>query len=130
MNLEPKNIDVLQNLEFAVLNVWREHREMTDYVAARAYEAAFEHYRAEARGLQPKTCKLTGLDHEVFEAVKDMCELRLGRSSEDKSEGQQRPPIPVPELVDCLRQLRKSVEHHTKSSGRQGYLTFVARFVP
>jgi len=129
MNKEPKNIDVLQNLEFAVVNLWRKHPDMTNYVVARAYEAAFEHYRAEARGHQPKACKLTGLDHEVFEAVKDMCEWRLGRSSEGKPQDDQTRPIPVPELVEGLRQLGKSVEFQTKSSGRQGYLTFVSQFV-
>src|SRR5262249_38091009 len=125
MNPEPKNLDVLQNLEFAVVNVWRQHPEMNDYAAGRAYEAAFEHYRAEARGHQPKGCALTGLDREAFDAVKSMCEMRLGRTHERASDGGALPAIPVPELVDCLRQLRKSVERHTKADGRQGYLSFV-----
>jgi hypothetical protein len=129
MSAEPKNIDVLQNLEFAVVNVWGKHREMSDHVAARAYEAAFERYRAESRGQQPKACALAGLDREVFEAVVQMCECRLGRSSDIQFEGKPMPSIPVSELVDCLRQLRKSVERHTKSGGRQGYLTFVSQFV-
>ena len=128
MSAEPQNIDVLQNLEFAVVNIWRKHRDMSDYVAARAYEAAFEHYRAEARGHQPKACALTGLDREVFDAVIEMCEFRLGRSNDPNSEVDEMPSLPVPELVDCLRQLRKSVERH-RSGGRQGYLTFVAQFV-
>jgi hypothetical protein len=129
MSSEPKNIDVLQNLEFAAFAVWKEHREMTDHVVARGYEAAFERYRAESRGQQPKACALTGLDREVFEAVMQMCELRLGRSSDLQSEDKRMPSIPVPELVDCLRQLRKSVERHTQSGGRQGYLTFVSQYV-
>jgi len=130
MSSEPKNIDVLQNLEFSVLDVWGEHPEMTDHVAARAYEAAFERYRAESRGHPQKACALAGLDLEVFEAVMQMCEWRLGRRSSDvESEGKPIPSIPVSELVDCLRQLRKSVERHTASGGRQGYLTFVSQFV-
>jgi hypothetical protein len=32
--------------------------------------------------------------------------------------------------VDCLRELVKSVERHTKIDGRQGYLTFIDGFLP
>ena len=123
------NLDILQNLEFAVIEVWRSHREMTDHVAARAYEAAFERYRAEARGHQPKACELTGLDRTVFDAVTAMCEFRLGRTTLTDGPAEPIPPIPVATLVDCLRELRKSVERHTRSGGRQGYLTFVSAFI-
>ena len=130
MNSEPKNLDVLQNLEFAVVEVFRKHREMSDHVAARAYEAAFERYRTEARGHQPKPCVLTGLDREVLNAVVTMCELRLGRATIPGAPNDAFPMLPVVELVDCLRELRKSVERHTQREGRQGYLTFVERYVP
>ena len=75
-----ENLDVLQNLEAAIVGVWREHPEMSDYVASRAYEAAFEQYRAEARGHQPKPAQLGGLDAEAFDAIKAICEFRLGRA--------------------------------------------------
>jgi hypothetical protein len=129
MNSEPKNIDVLQNLEFAVIEVWRRHRDMSDHVAARAYEAAFERYRAEFRGHPPKPCALTGLDREVFDALIAMCEWRLGRAPMADAPAESMPALPVSELVDCLRELRGSVQRHTRQGGRQGYLTFVDRFV-
>ena len=72
------NLDILQNLEFSVVEIWRGHPEMSDYAALRAYEAAFQIYRAELRGHAPKPPGLTGLDAEAFEAVKAMCEFRLG----------------------------------------------------
>jgi hypothetical protein len=124
------NLDILQNLEFAVIEVWRSHREMTDHVVARAYEAAFERYRAEARGHQPMACELTGLDRATFDAIVAMCEFRLGRTTLTDGPAEPTPPIPVASVVDCLRELRKSVERHTKRGGRQGYLTFVEGFLP
>jgi hypothetical protein len=30
--MDDRNLDVLQNLEFAVVEVWRKHPDMTDYV--------------------------------------------------------------------------------------------------
>ncbi len=130
MRWGPDNIDILQNLEFAVVEIWRRSPEMSDHAAARAYEAAFERYRAEARGHQPKPCTLTGLDRQVFEAVTAMCEFRLGRAAIATVPDGPIPPIPVTKLVDCLRELRRSVERHTQRDGRQGYLTFINGFLP
>ena len=130
MSSEPKNLETLQSLEIAVVKIWREHREMSDHVAARAYEAAFERYRAEARGHQPKPCTFSGLDREIFEAVQQICEHRLGRAVLPQSEVKPVAGIPVSELVECWRELRNSVERHTRISGRQGYLSFISQFVP
>ena len=54
MKWQEENLDVLQNLEFAIVEVWRANPEMTDYSALRAYEAARQYYRAELRGQPPK----------------------------------------------------------------------------
>jgi hypothetical protein len=124
------NLDVLQNLEFAVVQVWRAHPEMTDYTAARAYEAALQIYRAELRGHTPKPHGLTGLDAEAFDAVDRMCRFRLGRGPGPEGAPEKIDPIPVEKIVDCLRELAKSVARHTKLSGRQGYLTFINGFIP
>ncbi len=124
-----ENLDVLQNLEFSVIQVWRENPEMTDYAALRAYEAAFHWYRAEARGHTPKPTELTGLDAAAFTAVKRICEFRLGRADLPEAVGKKILPIKVESMVDCLRELSRSVERHTRADGRQGYLTFVASFL-
>jgi len=128
--MDDRKLAVLQNLEFVVVDVWRTHPDMTDYVAQRAYEAAFEWYRAEARGHLPKPPSLSGLDQVTFDAVKQMCELRLGRGESLLGAAQSLPAVPVPLLVDCLRELRKSAERHTKLEGRQGYLKFIDGFLP
>ncbi|HEY5913957.1 MAG TPA: hypothetical protein VJA21_25495 [Verrucomicrobiae bacterium] len=130
MNGDTPNLDVLQNLEASVVRIWRAHPEMTDYVALRAYEAAFQHYRSELRGATPKPSALRGLDGETFEAVKAMCEFRLGRSVGNSDAAKSIPPVALDVIVDCLRKLGKSVEHNTKTGGRKGYLTFIDRFLP
>ena len=127
------HLDILQNLEFAIVAVWRAHPEMTDYVAQRACEAARQFYRAEWRGHPPKPPALTGLDAAAFEALKRMGEFRLGRDpGPPPREGEHVPvpPITVETLVACLQELAKSVERHTRSGGRQGYLTFIDGFLP
>lgn len=123
-------LDILQNLEFSIVTVWRAHPEMTDYAARRAYEAALQLYRAETRGHIPKEPTLTELDAIAFEAVKRMCEFRLGRGACPVTGPETVPTISAGQLVDLLRELGKSVERHTRLGGRRGYLTFIDRFLP
>ena len=132
MKWQEENLDVLQNLEFAIVEVWRANPAMTDYTALRAYEAARQYYRAEQRGSPPKPPALTGLDATAFEALKQMCEFRLGRDpGPPPAEEQDVPvtPLPVEKLVACLQELAKSVERHTRSGGRQGYMKFIDQFL-
>ena len=130
MKPEQEHLDVLQNLEFAVVEVWRAHPEMTDYSAQRAYEAARQFYRAELRGNPPTPTALAGLDATAFEALKTMCEFRLGRNAGPPSQPDiPVAPIPVEKLIACLQELAKSVERHTRSGGRQGYLQFIDGFL-
>ena len=130
MEWADEKLDILQNLESSVVEIWRAHPEMSDYTALRAYEAAFQTYRAELRGHAPKPPGLSGLDAAAFEAVKAMCEFRLARKPCPVPGPENVPPISLQLLVDCLRELGKSVERHTKVDGRQGYLTFIDGFLP
>ena len=49
MKITDDKLVILQNLEFSVVTVWRNYSDMSDYAALRAYEAAFQIYRAEWR---------------------------------------------------------------------------------
>jgi hypothetical protein len=131
MNWNAADLAALQELETAIAEVFRKHPDMTDYVAARAYESTFQVYRALNRGHQPKPSTLKGLDAEAFDAVRTTCE-RLHASGaaplKDNSRGST-PPVPLPKLVEYLRDLQRSVERHTAANGRQGYLEFINQFV-
>jgi hypothetical protein len=119
--------DVLHNIEAAVVQVWRQNPAMTNYVVMAAYDAAINHYRALASQQTPKPMNLTGLDAKVFEGVKEMCEWRSGRTpSPEKGD---LTPIPLDDLVSCLRKLRKSVDFWTKQGGRQGYMQYIEQYV-
>ena len=91
--------DVLKTIEAAIITVSRDHSEMTNYNALRAYEAAISHYNALARGHQPKPVAFSGLDDTTFQAVYKACEERLGKPvSEDPST----PLLNAEDLVACL----------------------------
>jgi hypothetical protein len=129
MNPTDDELSILQNFEFAMVQFWHEHPEMMDYTALRAYEAAFEKYRAELRGRVAKPSALGKLDAAAFAEVVDVCEFRLNRVVHPKLGAGTSPPVSLEMLVGCLREMTKSVERHTKSDGRLGYLTFIKAFV-
>lgn len=132
MQWKDEELPALQELESAINELWRKHPDMTDYVAGRAYEGAFQIYRAVSRGHQPKPSTTSGLDAEALEAIRAVCEslLETGPAPMKKNPRGNTAPVPLVKLVEYLRELQRSVERHTSLGGRQGYLNFVRGFLP
>jgi len=132
MQWKDEDLPALRELESAVVELWRRHPDMSDHVAGRAYEAAFQHYRAVRRGHQPKPATVSGVDAEALETVRAVCERLLanGPAPMKNNPRGQTAPVPLDKLVEALRELQRSVERHTALGGRQGYLTFVRGFLP
>ena len=131
MPLEEEYLDVLQNLEFAIVSVYKEQRDLRDLQVMRALDSLIELYRAESRGHQPKQHNLPEQENLVFERVKSMCEFRLGRenSGVDAPDILLGGTITVDEILSCLRKIQRSVERWSKRYGKQGYLQFISEFV-
>jgi hypothetical protein len=130
VGFEEKNPDVLQNIEFAIVKVSRENRGLSDYDVMRALDALIGHYRAESRGHVQKKIALEEQETDVFEGVRAVCELRMGRSEMPDGVPQvQGFEKSLDEVLDCLRKLRKSVEKWNKRYGPHGYLNFVSEYV-
>jgi len=121
--MTPPNIDILQNLEFTVVQMWKDDAELVDAEIGRAYEAAFQRYRAESRGHAPKPVSLAGRELALYEALVDMAE---SRRSERQNPGS---PEAAAVFMDCFRELGRSVERHGRTGGRRGYLEFIKQFL-
>lgn len=124
--------DVLQNIEFAIVNVARANPELIDYDVERAVDHLSRHYSAEVRNRTVTLPQLNEDRQQIFDSIQAMCELRLGRA-EMTSEGGEalsmEATITVEEIVACLKRIRKSIKRWSKQGGRQGYLTFVDQFI-
>lgn len=133
-DFEEEYLDVLQNIEFALVQVYRAHDDMTDYEAEQAISALIRTYQAEQRGRKSPNLRLSSLTEEAYEAVLSMCELRLGRAElrteDDQSSGLGLEPITVSEMIDCLKRIRRSIQMWNKELGRRGYYDFVSDFLP
>jgi len=130
MKWREENLDLLKNLEFAIVEVWRANPDMTDHTARRAFESGRLYFRAVNRSLPPRPPELTGVDAAAFEAIKRMSDYLVGRGPAPEPKAKTVPsPIPLETLIACLQELGKSVERHTKMGGRQGYLNFVEKYL-
>jgi len=131
---EERYEDVLQNIEFGIVRVYRDHPEMTDWDALAAIEALTRTYQAEAKGRQPTPPSLAPLAQEIYDSVEPMCEWRMGRETpfldEDREPVEISPkPITRDEIIACLKRVRKSINRWNRRGGRQGYLTFVGQYI-
>lgn len=127
MALEDEHPDVLQNIEFAIISVYREQSDLYDFSVMRALDALIEAYSAELRGRIPKTFHLPEPESLIFERTKAICEMRLERNEDAQALLGDTRPLDV--IFACLKKIRKSVDRWNKRSGRRGYLQFASQFI-
>jgi len=131
--LEEEYLDVLQNIEAEIAQVYQEHPRLTDWDVLDAVEALIRHYTAEARHKPPPTIRLSDLAQRVFNAAEAICEWRLGRkqlfTEDDQPADLEIEPITATEIIACLKRIRKSIRFWDKKGGRQGYLDYVSEFI-
>lgn len=132
-NFEDEYLDVLQNIEFAIFQVYRQHPELTDYEVDTALNALIRAYQMEQRRRAFTKPTLSPLAEQVHEGVQFMCDWRLGRESlGSKEHGPSVPaprPITLSEVIACLKRIRKSVDRWNKHGGTRGYLQFIDQFI-
>jgi hypothetical protein len=134
MNVEEEHLDVLQNIEFAMVRVCQRQPALVDFDVENALTALMAHYQAQVQQRTARLPRLNERAQQVYDGVESGCEWRLGNAAWGAAEGQAQGPRPEPVTVDvivaCLRRIRKSVQRWNREGGRQGYLTFIQRFMP
>lgn len=135
MKVEEQYVDVLQNIESGIVSTYRRFPELVDHDVARTLEAVMDSYKAEKIGRPPREFSLSQAERVLFDAVRRMCEWRLGRcplvvdSSGVEEAGVHPTPKTVDEILLCLKRLIKSVKTWNRQLGRQGYLNFIIQYV-
>ena len=136
MALEDKHLDLLQNIEFMVVSVYRDVPSMEDREAIRALDALVQYQRRVAAGQTPTAPdNLSENEQLVFDRV-------LGIIAERRAMA---PPEEAPKrfsvlnkktnsfedtILACLRKLHKSAVRWNKRNGKQGYLKFAIQYLP
>jgi hypothetical protein len=131
-NFEEKYFDVLQNIEFGIVRVYRQHSDLVDFDVEQALSSLIREYKANQIGKSFDPPTFAPLVREVYESTREMCEWRLGR--ENPFAGRDMPfenpkPVSLDGMIACLKRIRKSVRGWSKRGGRQGYLQFIEQYV-
>ena len=135
MNVAEEHEDILQNIELAIVGVYRADDELVDYDVEKALDALVRVYQAEQRRRDPPVAGVTSdLAQAVLESVRSVCEWRLGREAVPPASGQLGDdpgpdPVSLDVIIACLKRVRKSVRFWTKERGYKGYLTFITQFL-
>ncbi|UCE04515.1 MAG: hypothetical protein JSW07_12880 [bacterium] len=138
MLFHEKYLDVLQNIEFGIVQIYRKYPELHDYDVMNALEALIDFYVAQKIDRNPRDFFLSDRAMLVFENVKNSCEWRLGRKpieieSINMEGGEideiETVPKKLDEIINCLKKILSSVKKWNKRGGRQGYLSFVSPFI-
>jgi len=133
MKVEDEYLDVLQNIETAVIAAYDKDPGLLDLDVIEAFETLIRRYTLEERGRLPGNERISARAKEVFDLVQQMCEWRLGRGSIFRADTDQAiaapEPIAVGEMLLCLKRLRKSASRWSREGGRQGYLNYVRQFI-
>ena len=129
-----KYFDVLQNIEFAIVDVSRQQPDLVDYDIEKVLNTLMSEYQKQQHNQIIHETQLKTSAQQVYELVKQMCEWRLGRKAletddVDSIEKLSPPPISIDEIIACLKWVRKSVQKWNKRGGRRGYLQFIDEFI-
>jgi hypothetical protein len=131
-DFEEQYLDILQNIEFGIVRVYREHDDLVDFEVEQALSGLIREYKADQRNRAFDPLDLAPLVREVYNSVRHMTEWRLGREvplKEGDVPFELPEPLSLDEMVACLKRIRKSVRKWNKRGGRQGYLRFIDQFV-
>jgi hypothetical protein len=127
MNLEEDYMDVFQNIETVIVQVYHKYPELADFDVEMAVGNLMDRYKSEQRGRAPRPMPLNELSQDVYAAAEAMCEWRLGRGESGLPVAPE--PLPLEIMVAILKRLLKSIDMWTKRGGRRGYLTFIQPFI-
>ena len=132
-SFEDRYMDVLQNIESAIVGTYRQHPELSDRNVKDVLDVLIRSYQIEARGHSLPAPRFSSPTKELYENVRSMCNWRLGKESLTDESGQplelEISPQTTAEIIACLKRIRLSLKIH-KSGGRRGYLDFASQFVP
>jgi hypothetical protein len=126
-------LDVLQNIEFALVSAYGDNPDLTDTGTMFAIETLIKVYSGQLQGREVALPQFKPEEQTAYDRAKAMCEWRLGRASMKDNKGKEvkmdTEPLTLEEIIACLKRIRKSIETWYKRGGRRGYYEFVRQYV-
>src|SRR3954462_6971562 len=115
-SFEDRYLDVLQNIEFAIVATYRQYPELHDRTIRDVVDFLIRFYEVEARGYSLPTPKFPSPTKELYENVRSACDWRLGKESLEGEDNQppalEMSPKTIKEIIVCLKRVRLSIKTH------------------
>jgi hypothetical protein len=124
--------DVLYAIEMTVLREWIRESSLIDFEVADVFDALARRYALEERGQAMKPLRLSPKAERLYETVLEISEAQAGRRPppDEELSIQVRTDVTLSELAMSFKRLSKSVATWSERGGRQGYLEYIADFLP
>ncbi len=135
MDIVKEYMDVLQNIEYAIVSVYKQHPDLTDYDVIHVFDALADAYSGEKVGRPPRYFRLSERENILLNYTRQTCELRLGRIVIEPEPDMASDIVPssdvlqIDEIILCLKKLTMSAKKWNKRNGMRGYLNFISQFV-
>ncbi len=133
MSCEDDYLDVLQNIEAAIVEEYHQNPAIKDNNVICVLEIIMDLYSAEKVGRDPRSFNVLEQEEPLLWAIHSACEWRLGRKKLEFANQEEAifPPetLSVDEILSCLKKIYKSVQKWHKHGGQRGYLDFVEQFI-
>jgi hypothetical protein len=129
MKVEEEYTDILQNIEFVIVEEYRKDRTVLDRDARDAVQALVRRYEAELESQGPPNAPLSSRARNIYGAAEAVCEWILGRPAPSLRLPPEKPRVSTSVLVACLKRIRKSIDYWNKRDGRQGYFNYVIDYI-
>lgn len=133
MSLEEKNVDIIFNIESAIVEIYQDNPDLLDAYIETALDYLIRVYNAEAEGRNAPRKSIRGSASKVADQLQALCELFLGRAEAADLEGNpiqlDIPQKTATEMTTALKRIKSSVKVWSQKQGRQGYLNYVTEFI-
>ncbi len=130
MDIVKDYLDILQNIENAILDVFETTPELRDPDIILALERLASQYTREKKKLPTLPVALPERSMLIFNAVRAACELRLDRTALVEIEDHEFAyRVPLRLLIPCIDRVLKSAHTWHKRDGQRGYLQFIGKFL-
>ena len=118
MSFENDNLDLLQNIEFGIISVYRQNNKIRDVDVLKALKILIDHTRKKINGQSLTIPESQGVEYDIVNSVSEILKFRNESVDELKTH------------IFAFKRIIKSVKLWNKKRGLRGYLTYVDNFIP
>lgn len=117
MKFEDQHLDLLQNIEFGIIQVYLEDKTITDFNVFNVLESLIDASRRKYNHQETVNYDLKENEGQIFDTIIEIVNSRTNNREDVKLN------------IAAFRKILKSAKKWNKRRGKRGYLTFVENYI-